>query len=160
MSSEPALYSLYMPSRFEIIFALVLLPFVILTLPTPAFAHATPIQYVPDASSVLSQPPAEVRIHFSEPVEPNVAGLVLFADITSDERAFAGRFQIVVILGCSLALAGGSAYLIYKTNELATLLETSFVAAWGPFLSTTSARYTIYRMLGVAFILIATRTMH
>src|SRR5438046_669599 len=79
MSSEPALYSLYMPSRFEIIFALVLLPFVILTLPTPAFAHATPIQYVPDASSVLSQTPAEVRIHFSERVEPNVSSIVVFA---------------------------------------------------------------------------------
>ncbi len=52
-------------------------------------------------------------------------------------------------------MAGGLAYLIYKTNELAALQETSFTAAWSPFLATTSALYTIYRMIGVGFILIA-----
>ena len=53
-----------------------------------------------------------------------------------------------------MALAGGIAYLIYKTNELATLQETTFGAAWGPFIHTTSALYTLYRMLGVGFLLI------
>ena len=41
------------------------------------FAHATPIQYVPAASSLLSQPPSEVQIRFSERVEPRVSSIVV-----------------------------------------------------------------------------------
>ncbi|MFI5202021.1 MAG: copper resistance CopC/CopD family protein, partial [Candidatus Kapaibacterium sp.] len=242
------------------------------TLPELAYAHATPIQYVPAASSVLSQAPAEVQIHFSERVEPRVSSITVlgpdgsrvdlansgvdradprdyrvglkdvgngtytiswqvisaddghyskgayvfsvgtegqnatpenggfqtvhsssvpealtlaveligeamifgalivlafiwrpirkhFPEMNSDEHAFARRFQILLILGCILALAGGMTYLIYKTNELATLQETTFAAAWSPFLSTTSALYTIYRMIGVGFLLIASQVM-
>ena len=53
--------------------------FVIAALPEFAFAHATPIQYVPAASSVLSQAPAEVQIHFSERVEPRVSSITVLA---------------------------------------------------------------------------------
>ena len=46
-----------------------------------------------------------------------------------------GDSRFLIALGCVLALAGGIAYLIYKTNELATLQETTFAKAWGPFIS-------------------------
>ncbi len=78
-----------------------------------------------------------------------------FPELNSDEPEFFRRFQFLFILGCILALAGGIAYLIYKTNDLTSLQETTFIAAWGSFITTTSALYTIYRMLGAAFLLIA-----
>jgi methionine-rich copper-binding protein CopC/putative copper export protein len=77
-----------------------------------------------------------------------------FSELVPEDAAFMRRFQILFSSGCVMALAGGIAYLIYKTNELATLQESSFAAAWGPFIHTTSALYTIYRLLGVAFLLI------
>ncbi len=233
-----------------------------------AFAHATPLQYVPAASSVLSQTPGKVQIRFSERIEPRVshisvlapngsradlsnsapdpadpriysvglkdsgagtytvswqvvssddghftkgayvfsvgkekpgaaaesggfqtihsssvpeaatlavelignalmlgALLVLtfiwrpmrshFPEARSAEQEFARRFQLLLILGCALALAGGLAYLTYKANELAALQETSFMSAWSSFLNTASALFTIYRMIGAGFILIA-----
>ena len=245
---------------------------VIWILPALAFAHATPIQYVPAASSVLSQAPTDVEIHFSERVEPRVSSIVVFApdgsrvdrsnsevdradprvyrvglkdggigtytvswtvisaddghfakgayvfsvgnekpgattenggfqtvhsssvpealtlaaelvgdavilgallvlafiwrpmreqfaDVRANEHEVSRRFQILLILGCMLALAGGMAYLVYKTNELATLRETTFAAAWTPFITTTSALFTTYRMLGVGFILIVSQVM-
>ena len=49
------------------------------TLPELSFAHATPIQYAPAASSVLSQAPTEVQIRFSERVEPGVSSIVVTA---------------------------------------------------------------------------------
>ena len=82
-----------------------------------------------------------------------------FPEVNSDEHEFVRRFQFLLILGCVLALAGGIAYLIYKTNELASLQETTFAKAWGPFITTTSALSTIYRMLGVGFLLIAFQVM-
>jgi copper transport protein len=78
-----------------------------------------------------------------------------FPEMVSEDTAFIRRFQILFSSGCVMALAGGIAYLIYKTNELATLQESSFAAAWGPFMHTTSSLYTIYRLLGVGFLLIA-----
>jgi copper transport protein len=236
-------------------------------LPELAFAHATPILYVPAASSVLSKAPSEVQIHFSERVEPRASSIVVlapdgsradlsdsapdpadprvyrvdlkdggagsytvswevissddghftkgayvfsvgnarssatteasgfqtvhsssvpealtlavelvgdavilgallvfaflwrpmrryFPEVKSVEDEFARRFQLLLILGCSLALAGGVAYLIYKTNDLAALQEITFTAAWGSFITTTSALYTVYRMLGAGFLLI------
>src|ERR1700730_1058780 len=236
-------------------------------LPELAFAHATPILYVPAASSVLSKAPAEVQIHFSERIEPRASSIVVlapdgsradlsdsapdpadprvyrvdlkdggagsytvswevissddghftkgayvfsvgnarssatteasgfqtvhstsvpealtlavelvgdavilgallvfaflwrpmrryFPEVKSVEDEFARRFQVLLILGCSLALAGGVAYLIYKTNDLAALQEITFTAAWGSFITTTSALYTVYRMLGAGFLLI------
>ena len=236
-------------------------------LPELAFAHATPIQYVPAASSVLSKAPAEVQIHFSERVEPRASSIIVlapdgsradlsnsapdpadprvyrvslkdggagsytvswevissddghftkgayvfsvgnerptatteaggfqtvhsssvpealtlaveligdalilgallvlafiwrpmrrhFPELKSDEPGFVRRFQFHFILGCILALAGSIAYLIYKANELASLQETTFTAAWGSFITTTSALNTVYRMLGAAFLLI------
>src|ERR1700758_4961244 len=41
------------------------------------FAHATPIQYVPAASSLLSEAPSEVQIRFSERVEPRASSIVV-----------------------------------------------------------------------------------
>ena len=237
-------------------------------LPELAFAHATPIQYVPAASSVLSKAPAEVQIRFSERVEPRASSIIVlapdgsradlsnsgpdpadpriyrvglkdegtgsytvswevissddghftkgayifsvgnerssttteaagfqtvhsssvpealtlaieligdalilgalivlaliwrpmrryFPEVKSDEPEFRRRFQFLFILGSILALVGGIAYLIYKANDLASLQETTFHGAWGSFITTTSALYTIYRMLGAAFLLIA-----
>ena len=78
-----------------------------------------------------------------------------FPELKSDEPEFVRRFQFLFILGSILALAGGFAYLIYKTDDLASLQETTFHAAWGSFITTTSALYTIYRMIGAAFLLTA-----
>jgi methionine-rich copper-binding protein CopC/putative copper export protein len=242
----------------------------VIALPTLCFGHATPLQYIPEASSVLSRTPQEVIIHFSERVEPNVSSVIVmapdgsraelkggiddndrrtyrvalkdagpgtytvswkvisaddghfakgayvfsvgrgtlattaensgfqtvhssgvpeastltleligdalmlgafvvfawiwrplrrhFPEVKSVEDAFARRFQIMTFTGGGMALAGGVAYLIYKTNELATLQEMSFGAAWGPFLTTTAARYTIYRLLGAALVLAASKS--
>ena len=247
---------------------LLILPVMTAALADQAFAHATPLQYVPAASSVLSQAPAKVQIHFSERIEPRVSNITVlapdgsradlsnsaldrvdpriysvdlrdagagtytvswevissddghftkgayvfsvgivkpgaaaesggfqtihsssvpealtlaielignalilgallvlaflwrplrihFAEAKSAEMEFAGRLQFLLITGCVLGLAGGLAYLIYKTNELALLQETAFFSAWNSFLSTNSALFTIYRMIGAAFILIA-----
>src|ERR1700730_17074069 len=65
--------------RFGLILRAFCFSLVILVLPELAFAHATPIRYVPAASSVLSQAPAEVEIHFSERVEPRVSSITVFA---------------------------------------------------------------------------------
>jgi methionine-rich copper-binding protein CopC len=237
----------------------------VIALPKLACGHATPLQYIPEASSVLSRTPQEVIIHFSERVEPNVSSVIVIAPdgsraelkggvdgsdprtyrvalkdagpgayavswkvISADDGhfakgayvfsvgvgtpaataensgfqtvhssgvaeaftlaleligdalmlgafvvfawiwrplrghypeikavadAFARRFQIMISIGGGMALTGGLAYLIYKANELATLQEMTFGAAWGPFLTTTAARYTIYRLLGAAMVL-------
>lgn len=239
--------------------------------PQFVLAHATPLQYVPAASSVLSQAPSEVQIHFSERVEPRVSSITVLAPdgsradlsdsgpdpadsriyrvglkdrgpgtytvswqvISADdghfakgayvfsvgtaksaastdsggfqtvhsssvpealtlaleligdalmlgalvvlafiwrplrkhflaredgkreeEREFQRRFLFLFVLGCGLAVAGGFAYLFYKTTELATLQEVAFAKAWGPFVSTASARSTIYRMIGAIFLLL------
>ena len=63
----------------ETIFRVFCLSLLIAALPEFAFAHATPIQYVPAASSVLSQAPTEVQIHFSERVEPRVSSITVLA---------------------------------------------------------------------------------
>ena len=52
-----------MHTRFRTIFRVFCLSLLIAALPEFAFAHATPIQYVPAASSVLSQAPTEIQIH-------------------------------------------------------------------------------------------------
>ena len=256
-----------MHTRFDKFLSVFCFSIVISILPELAFAHATPIQYVPAASSVLSKAPAEVQIHFSERVEPRASSIIVlapdgsradlsnsapdpadprvyrvglkdggagsytvswevissddghftkgayvfsvgnerpsanaeaggfqtvhsssvpealtlaveligdafilgalivlafiwrpmrrhFPELKSEEPEFVRRFRFLFILGCILALAGGLAYLIYKTNELASLQETTFTAAWGSFITTTSALYTVYRMLGAGFLLI------
>jgi len=261
-----------MHTRFSAIFRVFCLLLLIATLPVFAFAHATPIQYVPAASSVLASAPTEIQIHFSERVEPRVSSITVlapdgsradlsnsaadpadprvyrvglkdvgagtytvswevisaddghfakgayvfsvgnarpsattdaggfqtvhsssvpealtlaveligdalllgallvlafiwrpmrkhFPEVISAENEFIGRFQFLILLGSVLALAGGLAYLIYKTNELASLQESTFVKAWGPFVSTTAAVSTIYRMLGVGLLLIAFQVM-
>jgi methionine-rich copper-binding protein CopC/putative copper export protein len=257
-----------MQTRFHATLRAFWFAFLIASLPNIAFAHATPLQYIPAASSVLSQAPTEVQIHFSERVEPRVSSITvlgpdgsradlsnsgadpadprlfrvglkdagpgtytvswqvissddghfakgayefsvglgrsgasaettgfqtvhsssvpeavtlaveligdalilgallalafiwrpmrnIFPEVKSVKLEFAKRFQILFIFGCILALAGGFAYLVYKTNELATLQETTFANSWRPFLFTESALYTIYRMIGAAFLLIA-----
>jgi copper transport protein len=242
--------------------------FILSVFPEFAFAHATPLQYVPAASSVLPQAPAKIQIHFSERVEPHVSSIAVigpngsradladsapdpadsrvfqvdlkdggpgnytvswevissddghfakgayvfsvgstgpgaavdtggfqtvhsssvpeastlaleligdalvlgallalafiwrpmrrhFPEVKSSEVEFDKRFQFLLILGCSMALAGGLAYLLYKTDELASLQQTSFSNSWGLFIATASARSTIYRMLGAGFLLAA-----
>jgi len=235
--------------------------------PQWVFAHATPVQYIPAASSVLERPPAQVAIHFSERIEPRVSSVVVLAPdgsradladsapdpadprnllvtvkdrgpgtytvswevisaddghfakgayvfsvgaaqlgvardaggfqtvhssgvpeaatlalelvgdafvlgallglaliwrplrrnfpaLISEESRFAARFKILFLSGCTLALAGGLAYLTYKTNELATLQGTNFARAWVPFLLTASAVSTILRMVGALALLL------
>ncbi len=256
-----------MHTRFHSILRFLCFLLIISALPESAFAHATPLRYVPAASSVLAKTPALVQIHFSERVEPRVSSIVVlapdgsradlansaadpadariyevglrdagtgnytvswevisaddghfakgayvfsvgsaglstaadsngfqtvhsssvpealtlaleligdalifgallalafiwrpmrkhFPQINSNELTFVRRFQAVFVFGGVLALIGGLSYLIYKTNELASLQETIFANAWRPFLSTASARSTIYRMIGVGFLLI------
>ncbi len=259
-----------MRNRVGLLLRVLCLSLVICALPKTAFAHATPIQYIPAASSVLSQTPAEVQIHFSERVEPRVSAISVlgpdgsrvdlsnsavdpadhktyrvglknggvgtytvswevisaddghfakgayvfsvgkgspsaatetagfqtvhssgvpealtlavellgeasilgalivlafiwrpirnhFPELGSLEQEFARRFNLLLVIGCLLALAGGISYLLYKTNELASLQETSFTQAWSAFFTTTSALYTTYRLLGIAFILIVSQ---
>jgi methionine-rich copper-binding protein CopC/putative copper export protein len=259
-----------MPARF--IFRVICFVLALSTFPKLSFAHATPIQYVPAASSVLSQAPKEVQIRFSERLEPRVSSILVtapdgsradasnsaadpadprvyrvgikdggsgtytvswevisaddghftkgayvfsvgvekpnastdaggfqtvhsssvpealtlgleligdalilgalialvfiwrpmrrhFPDVNAGEYEFVRRFHFLYVSGCILALAGGLAYLIYKTNELASLQEITFANAWSPFLSTASALSTIYRMLGVVFLLVAFQFM-
>jgi copper transport protein len=261
-----------MHMRLDKVLRLFCFSIVISILPELAFAHATPILYVPAASSVLSKAPAEVQIHFSERVEPRASSIIVlapdgsradlsnsapdpadprvyrvslkdggagsytvswevissddghftkgayifsvgnarssatteasgfqtvhsssvpealtlavelvgdamilgallvlaflwrpmrrhFPEVKTDEPGFARRLQFLLILGCTLALVGGVAYLIYKTNDLASLQETTFTAAWGSFITTTSALYTVYRMLGAGFLLIASQVL-
>ena len=257
-----------MQKRFNLIFPAIYLLLAVSALPEFAFAHATPIQYLPAASSVLLRAPAEVQIHFSERVEPRVSSIVViapdgsradlsdsgadpadprvyrvsmkdrgpgtytvswevisaddghfakgayvfsvgsagsnatadvggfqtvhsssvpeaftlaleligdalilgallvfafiwrpmrkhFPEANSGQQEFMRRFGFLFTFGCILALAGGLAYLIYKTNELASLQQTTFMNAGGLFLRTASALSTIYRMLGAAFLLAA-----
>lgn len=261
-----------MHMRLDKVFRLFCFSAVISILPEFAFAHATPILYVPAASSVLSKAPSEVQIHFSERVESRASSIVVlapdgsradlsnsapdpadprvyrvdlkdggagsytvswevissddghftkgayifsvgnarssatteasgfqtvhsssvpeaftlaveliggavilgallvfaflwrpmrrhFPEVKSLEHEFIRRFRFLLILGCILALAGGVAYLIYKTNDLAGLQETTFTAAWGSFITTTSALNAVYRMLGAGFLLIASQVM-
>lgn len=44
-----------------------------------AFAHATPITYEPEASSLLEKIPERIRIHFSEQVERGASGIIVYA---------------------------------------------------------------------------------
>lgn len=263
-----------MPARFLLIIRCICILAVAVVLPEAASAHATPIQSVPAASSVLAALPAEVRISFSERIEPrtstivvlaqdgsradlanvsvdpadprvlrvglkNVGGgsvsgtsgaytvswqvtssddghftrgayvfsvgtsqpaaaaeqggvqivhsssvpealtlalevigdalvfgallvLVLiwrparkhFPELAADEARAGRRLRVLVMAGCALALVGGAAYLLYKSNELAGLEATSFGAAWSSFLATTSARFTVYRMVAVGMVLL------
>ena len=253
---------------FHALFQAVIFALLFTILPALTFAHATPVLYVPAASSVLAQAPSEVQIHFSERLEPRVSSITVigpdgsradlansapdaadpriyrvglkdagpgsytvswevissddghftkgayvfsvgkqstsgaadsggfqtvhsssipeastlaieligdalilgalivlaliwrpahkyFPELNFEDRSFVRRFQLLFIAGCVLALAGGLAYLVYKTDELASLQEITFARAWSPFLATTSALYTIYRMLGAAFLLAA-----
>ncbi|MFI5202111.1 MAG: copper resistance protein CopC, partial [Candidatus Kapaibacterium sp.] len=255
-----------MQTRFNKFLSVFCFSIAISILPELAFAHATPIQYVPAASSVLSKAPAEVQIHFSERVEPRASSIIVlapdgsradlsnsapdpadprvyrvglkdggvgsytvswevissddghftkgayvfsvgnerpsasteaggfqtvhsssvpealtlaveligdafilgalivlafiwrpmrghFPELNSDEPQFVRRFQFLFILGCILALAGGFAYLIYKTNELSSLQETTFTAAWGYYITTPWGLYRVFGLLGAQFFL-------
>ena len=82
-----------------------------------------------------------------------------FPQFTSGEHTFTKRFQVLIILGGSSSLAGGIAYLIYKTNELASLQGTAFAEAFTHFIGTTSAIFTIYRLLAIIFVIVAVRVM-
>ena len=68
-----------MHTRFGKSFSAACLSIIISILPEVGFAHATPLQYVPAASSVLSKAPAEVQIRFSERVEPRASSIVVLA---------------------------------------------------------------------------------
>src|SRR6201998_4910020 len=68
-----------MHTRFSKSFSALCLSIIVSTIPEVGFAHATPIQYVPSASAVLSKAPAEVQIRFSERVEPRASSMVVLA---------------------------------------------------------------------------------
>jgi methionine-rich copper-binding protein CopC/putative copper export protein len=263
-----------MPPRSLPIIRALLLLIGVAALPAAASAHATPIEYVPAASSVLAAAPTEVQIRFSERVEPRTSSIAVLSDdgsrldlantsvdaddprllrvglksgaaggathggigtytvswqvtssddghftkgayvfsvgsqarttaaepggfqivhsssvpealtlalevignaliigtliilvfawgparqhfqeISASDQSTAARFRALMVVGCGLSLIGGAAYLLYKADELAGLQGTSFGVSWGSFLSTTSARFTVYRMVGVALIL-------
>ena len=80
-----------MHTRFNITFRVFCLSLLISALPELAFAHATPIQYIPAASSVLPQAPAEVQIHFSERVEPRVSSIIVLGSRWFARRSFQFR---------------------------------------------------------------------
>ena len=255
-----------MQTKFNTLLRLACLALLVSSFPRSIFAHATPLQYVPAASSVLGRPPAQVAIHFSERVEPRVSSIAVLAPdgsradlgnsapdaadprnllvslkdrgpgtytvswevisaddghfakgayvfsvgapqpgtaldtggfqtlhssgvpeaatlaleligdalvlgallglaliwrplvrnfpaLSSEEPTFIARFRILFFSGCTLALAGGLVYLIFKTSELATLQETNFARTWVPFLSTASAISTVLRMAGAVALL-------
>jgi methionine-rich copper-binding protein CopC/putative copper export protein len=77
-----------------------------------------------------------------------------FPELSADETRAAHSLRALVVAGCCLALTGGVAYLLYKANELAGLEGTSFGASWTSFLATTSARFTVYRMIGMGLVLL------
>jgi methionine-rich copper-binding protein CopC/putative copper export protein len=263
-----------MPARFLLIIRSVCILVAVAVLPEAASAHATPIQSVPAASSVLANAPAEVQIRFSERIEPRTSTIIVlaqdgsrvdlanvsvdpadprvlrvglksstsgaapggsgtytvswqvtssddghftkgayvfsvgtgqpaaaaeqggiqivhsssipealtlalevlgdalvlgallvlvfiwrparkhFPELSANEGRAARRFRVLVVAGCTLALIGGAAYLLYKSDELAGLQGTSFGAAWTSFLATTSARFTLYRMIGTGLVLL------
>ncbi len=264
-----------MPARFLLIIRSVCILLVAAVLPRAASAHATPIQSVPAASSVLANAPAEVQIRFSERIEPRTSNIIVlaqdgsrvdlanvsvdpadprvlrvglkssagggtapggsatytvswqvtssddghftkggyvfsvgtgqpaaaaeqggiqivhsssipealtlalevigdalvfgallvlvfvwrparkhFPELSADEGRAARRLRVLVVAGSALALIGGATYLLYKSNELAGLQGTSFGAAWTSFLGTTSARFTLYRMIGTGLVLL------
>src|SRR5579871_2377632 len=68
-----------MQTKFHLLLRIAGLVLAISALPQGIFAHATPLQYVPAASSVLGRPPAQVAIHFSERVEPRVSSIAVLA---------------------------------------------------------------------------------
>ena len=43
-----------------------------------ASAHATPISYEPEASSLLEKMPQQVRIYFSERIEQGASGIIVY----------------------------------------------------------------------------------
>lgn len=47
--------------------------------PLLAFAHATPVGYLPAELSVIAEPPEEIAIRFSERVEPSASSMKLFS---------------------------------------------------------------------------------
>ncbi len=49
-----------------------------------AFAHATPVEYEPEVSSLLSAVPHTIKIHFSEHVEEGASSVRIFAPDGSD----------------------------------------------------------------------------
>ncbi len=256
-----------MQKKFRFLLRIACLALALGAFPEWIFAHATPVQYIPAASSVLERPPAQIAIHFSERIEPRVSSVVVLAPdgsradladsapdaadprnllvslkdrgpgtytvswevisaddghfakgayvfsvgaaqpgasrdsggfqtvhssgvpeaatlaleligdalvlgallglamiwrplrrnfpaLFSEESRFAARFRTLYLSGCALAVAGGLAYLIYKTNELATLQGTNFARAWIPFLFTASAVSTVLRMVGTLALLV------
>ena len=66
-----------MHNRFQYLLKVVCAALFLAAFPQFVLAHATPLQYVPAASSVLSQVPAGVQIHFSERVEPRVSSITV-----------------------------------------------------------------------------------
>jgi len=52
---------------------------ILMAQPLFALAHATPVTYVPQASQVLPQAPNQIKIQFSEHVEPQASNIVVFA---------------------------------------------------------------------------------
>lgn len=62
-------------SYSKLSFPLLLFLILLLGLGGNAYAHATPISYEPDNSSILQKAPERVRIHFSERIEPTASGI-------------------------------------------------------------------------------------
>ncbi|HEX4642457.1 MAG TPA: copper resistance protein CopC, partial [Candidatus Acidoferrales bacterium] len=68
-----------MSKKFHFILRIFCLALVLSVFPEAMFSHATPVRYIPAASSVLAKTPSEVRIDFSERIEPRVSSIVVLA---------------------------------------------------------------------------------
>jgi len=75
----------------SILFGLLVLLLLFLGSVREGFAHATPMLYVPDASSVVDKTPERVRIQFSERIEPKASSITIFGPNGSRAEANDGR---------------------------------------------------------------------
>ena len=91
-----------------------LLAGLLLALPLPVGAHATPLVYAPEASSVLEEVPGSVRIEFSERVEPVASSIEVFGPDGAPAASGSARVDPADPRAFSVALrsAGTGAYVV------------------------------------------------
>lgn len=93
-----------------------LLSFVVLLWAVPAlgWAHAAPVLYEPETSSIVARVPSSIRIRFSERVEPSVSGVIVYAPDGS--QAQAGDAVVIPgdprLLSVPLRAAGTGSYVV------------------------------------------------
>ncbi len=88
------------------------LSFLALAAPACVFAHATPVSYIPDATSAVEKIPSEISIRFSENIDPNASGISVAGPSgtivsAGDAHTAAGDRRIFAV---PIADAGAGAY--------------------------------------------------